>query len=288
MAPPAGSVAPPSIPGAAGPPLALSVFGPGDPDAVIVGVHGYGDHAASTFAAAARAWARHGIRTYAYDQRGFGRNASRGRWPGAAVLIADLAAVVGHVRRRHPGLPLVVVGHSMGGGVALAAGPQLAADGLVLAAPAIWGGSALNPLHRGLAWLAAATVPDRRFSGEGFVEIRASDNDRVLRALARDPLYLSPPSPREMMGLVRVMDRAAEAAPRTALPAMLLTGAHDEILPVAAVRRMFARLPGPRSSIHYSDGWHLVFRDRQAPRVWHDVAEWVLARPPPVMTADSG
>jgi alpha-beta hydrolase superfamily lysophospholipase len=265
--------------------LALSAWGPEAPRAAILAVHGFGDYGPSTFAAAARAWAARGIATYAPDQRGFGRNRSRGYWPGAEGLVDDLVAVAREIRARHPCLPLVVLGHSMGGGVALAAAPRLEADGLVLAAPAIWGGGALNPLHRAAAWIAAAVSPERRFSGRGVVRIVPSDNREALRRLARDPLYLSPPSARELMGLVRVTDLAAEAAPQARLPALLLLGDRDEIVPNDRVEAVFARVPGPRETIRYEDGWHLLFRDLQAPRVWDDVADWALAREAPACPA---
>ena len=280
--------APLTIAGAGGRALALSAWGPAEPRAVILGVHGFGDHGASTFSRPAAAWARAEIRTYAHDQRGFGRNPSHGRWPGADRLIDDLVAVTRRLRARHPDVPLAVVGHSMGGGVALAAAPDLPADGLVLAAPAIWGGAALAPHHRAAAWLAAAAVPERRFTGAGLVRIRASDNTEVLRRLAADPLYLGAPSAREMLGLVRVMDRAAAAASRARLPALLLLGARDEIAPEAPVRAVFARLPGPRRVISYANGWHLLLRDRQAPRVWRDIAAWVRALPRPRPQPPSG
>jgi alpha-beta hydrolase superfamily lysophospholipase len=252
---------------------------------VILGVHGYGDYGPSTFDAAARFWAGQGITTYAYDQRGFGRNLSFGRWPGAEALVGDLLAVARQVRARQPCLPLIVVGHSMGGGVALAAagqGPgagQLDADGVVLAAPAIWGGAELNPLHRVAAWSIAAVVPERRFTGEGIVSIQASDNIEMLRALGRDPHYLRPPSAREIFGLVRVADMAETAAANVNLPALLLLGDRDQIVPNARVRRVFGRLTGPRQVIEYPEGWHLMLRDLQAQRVWRDVADWSLAIP---------
>jgi len=269
-----------TVKGADGIPLAASVWGKEDAATVILALHGYGDYGPSTFGAAATYWATRGIRTYAYDQRGFGRNPSRGRWPGADRLIDDLRAVAGALRARHTGARLVVLGHSMGGGVALAAAPGLDADMLVLVAPAIWGGPALDPMHRAAAWAGAALMPDRRLTGRGIVRIRASDNIEALRALARDPLYLRPPSPREMMGLVRVMDRAAAAAPRVTLPALLLTGAKDEILPESAVEAVLSRLRGPRAHIRYPNGWHLLLRDCQAPRVWRDLADRVLAPDP--------
>ncbi|MEM9146186.1 MAG: alpha/beta fold hydrolase [Pseudomonadota bacterium] len=273
------------IAGEGGEPLAISRWGPATPAAVILAVHGFGDYGPSTFAQAAAHWAEEGIATYAYDQRGFGRNPSRGFWPGAEELRRDLATIARQVRARHPCRALVVVGHSMGGGVALAAAPHLAeagsADGIILAAPAIWGGDALNPLHRAAAWATAAVVPERRISGRGLVRIQPSDNIEMLRDLGRDPLYLAPPSAREILGLVRIVDRAAAAAPRADLPALLLLGTKDEIVPNSRVAEVFARLPGPRGVRRYADGWHMLFRDNQARRVWRDVADWTLLQTAP-------
>jgi len=275
--------APPPMPhltAADGSALAVSEWPAGEPRAVILAVHGFGDYGPSTFTAAARFWAGQGIATYAYDQRGFGRNISFGRWPGAAALAEDLRAVAVQLRARHPCLGLIVVGHSMGGGVVLAAAGQgLDADGLILAAPAIWGGDELNPLHRLAAWSVAALMPERRFTGKGVVEIQASDNIAMLRALGRDPRYLRPPSAREILGLVRISDMAEAAAAKVGLPALLLLGAKDEIVPEAAARRVFTRLTGPRRVIEYGQGWHMLFRDLQAERVWRDVADWSLAVP---------
>src|SRR6185503_9662832 len=120
--------------------------------AAILALHGFGDASDLTFAPAAEAWSARGIAVYALEQRGFGANASRQRWPGVEALVDDAKAAAREVRRRSPGVPLVVVGHSMGGGVALiAAAEGMDADALVLAGPAIAGGPALSEVARGAA-----------------------------------------------------------------------------------------------------------------------------------------
>ncbi|MEM6678165.1 MAG: alpha/beta fold hydrolase [Pseudomonadota bacterium] len=133
-----------NLPAADGSALPVTVWEAEAPAAVILALHGYGDHGASTFSGAASAWAAAGITTYAPDQRGFGRGVTWGRWPGAPALIDDAVALSRAVAAQHPDLPLIVLGHSMGGGVVLAAADPargdggLAADALILAAPAIW------------------------------------------------------------------------------------------------------------------------------------------------------
>lgn len=251
---------------------------PGEPRAVILALHGFGDSGALTFAAAAVEWTRQGIAVFAPDQRGFGANPSRRDWPGADQLAADATALAADLRARYPGRPLTVVGHSMGGGVALiAAARGLPADRLVLAGPAIAGGEAIGPLARGLATLAARTVPERRWTGQGFLEIRPTDNLDALAQVAADPRSFGDAASREIRGLIEVMDRAAAAAPANRLPTLTLMGAHDVLLAPADVARVAAAMPCRAGFLVYPEGWHWLFQDLQAPRVWSDVAAFARA-----------
>lgn len=253
----------------------------GPPRAVILGLHGFGDSGELTFDRAAEYWTTRGIAVYAPDQRGFGANASRKRWPGVDALVADAVATAAEVRARHPGVPLVVVGHSMGGGVALAAAAAgMDADALVLAGPAIAGGDALDPMRRTAARMASAVAPELRWTGRGVVEIRPTDNPEALRRVAGDPRHFGDPSSRELYGLVQLMDRAAAAAPAVGTPTLTLMGAHDEVLIPDRVRAVHATIPGAVGFVTYPDGWHWLFRDLQAERVWQDVADFALSARP--------
>ncbi|MBX2854100.1 MAG: lysophospholipase [Rhodobacteraceae bacterium] len=249
----------------------------GSEDFVIVAVHGYGDHATSTYAEAADGWTDAGATVYAYDQRGFGRNRSRGSWPGPDALVDDLATVIQGVAERHPDKPIVLVGHSMGGGVSLTAlgeGRVPDVDAAVLLAPAVRGGDALPTHLRLLTWLAATLMPDKRLTGSGFVEVKPTDNYDLLKKLAADPWYLKYPSPREYMGVVRLMDRAVASAPNVNIPVAVLWGANDVIIPPEAIQNALKRLPDTVDYVEYSEGWHMLLRDNQGKRVRSDVVSW--------------
>ena len=279
-APPLGAaeIAGDRIAGAARP-LALSRWDAAAPKAVVLALHGFGDYAPSTFDAAAPFWAARGISVYAYDQRGHGRNADNRIWPGAKALIADAVAVARAVRAAHPGVPLYLLGHSMGGGVALAAaGAGADVDGLILAAPAVWGGAEIAFPYRAAAWAGALVLPDKRWTGEDVVTIQATDNIPLLRRLGRDPMVIGAPSSREFMGLIRLMDRAVDAAPRVTQPALVLYGDRDEVTPPDPVEAAFNALAGEKTFRRYPEGWHLLFRDLQASNVWVDVADWIEDR----------
>lgn len=258
--------------------LVMHRFAPdGAPRAVILALHGYGDAGDLTYRRAAAAWTARGIAVYAPDQRGFGSNPSRRHWPGVDLLADDAIHHARALRSRYPDLPLTVVGHSMGGGVALtAAALGLDADGLVLGGPAIAGGDALGGVSRTAARLLASALPDRRWTGEGIVEIQPSDNLEALRAVGADPRHYGDPSSRELYGLVLLMDRAAEAAPSVRIPTLVLMGARDEILRPRDVEKIALRIPTLTRFVLYPRGWHWLFRDLQAPRVWADTGDFAL------------
>ena len=85
----------------------------------MLGLHGFGDYR-KAWDEPAEIWAKDGITTYAYDQRGFGASPTRGRWPGTEALVDD-AKTMTLLRGKYPGVPLYIAGESMGGAVALVA-----------------------------------------------------------------------------------------------------------------------------------------------------------------------
>jgi acylglycerol lipase len=274
------AIAPGFVQTAAGERLALKSWPArnGAPRAVLLALHGFGDSGEETFRGAAEYWAERGILTYAPDQRGFGANPSFKRWPGPDALIGDAVAVSRAVRAAHPGLPLVVVGESMGGGVALAAAAHgLEADGLVLSGPAIAGGEVVSPVVRAGGWVLASALPDRRWTGGGVVRIRPTDNVDALISASRNPYAYGSASSRELYGLLRLMDRAAAAAPHVRTPTLTLIGANDAITRPEGVRTIASRIPGSVQIVEYPEGWHWLFRDLQAERVWADVAAFALS-----------
>jgi len=86
------------------------------PWTVLVALHGMNDYS-NAFDQAAQYWAFYGVATYAYDQRGFGASARPGIWSSADTMVADLTDAVDAAAARHPGVPIYLLGESMGGAV---------------------------------------------------------------------------------------------------------------------------------------------------------------------------
>lgn len=248
------------------------------PRAVIVALHGMSDYS-EAFDLPGPWWAAHGIETYAYDQRGFGRAPSPGLWAGAEVMRQDLDDLVDAARAKHRGVPVLVLGESMGGSVALTAlaserPPHV--DGVILVAPAVWSRADMPLSYRAALWLAAHTVPWMNFSGEG-LHIVACDNIEVLRKLSRDPVYQHSARADQVYGLVNMMDQARRAPAHLGdpPPILLLYGAKDQVIPAKPTEAVAVAL-GSRAEVRrYDNGYHMLLRDLEGERVWAEIAAWI-------------
>ena len=273
--------------------LPLRVWRPEGPVvAVLVALHGFNDYS-NAFATVGPVFARHGILTYAYDQRGFGATIQPGLWPGTETLIADLQAVTEVLLRQHPGVPLYLLGESMGGAVVMSAladpvppeSPLARVAGAVLVAPAVWGRETMGLLPRLALAVTNALVPNLTLTAPKALHVRPSDNDEMLRAYGRDPLVLKATRVDTINGLVELMGRALASAPRFHSPALVLYGAHDQILPHAAIERMLSSLPRHHQSIAiYRDGWHMLLRDRHGGVVVDDIVAWLRTPAAPLLS----
>jgi alpha-beta hydrolase superfamily lysophospholipase len=249
--------------------------------AVILALHGFNDYA-KAFESAGEWWAERGILTYAFDQRGFGRAPYRGLWAGTDRLASDVTDAVDALRRRHRDLPVYLLGSSMGGAVVVAAvtgdePPEV--DGVILAAPAVWARSTMPAYQRAALWFGATFLPWMTVSGAD-LDILASDNIEMLRALGRDPLVIKETRVDAVAGLTDLMGTALEAAPRLDGPALILYGEKDEVIPWPPTRTFWSTLPEAGGGTDhrlalYDDGWHMLLRDLQAEVVWRDIAAWI-------------
>ncbi|MBF7729654.1 alpha/beta hydrolase [Pseudomonas sp. N040] len=95
------------------------------PRAIVMLAHGLAEHGAR-YARLGEALTAHGFDLFALDQRGHGRSAEQGllgHYADAAgweKVVGDLASLNHHIRQQHPGLPIFLLGHSMGSYISLA------------------------------------------------------------------------------------------------------------------------------------------------------------------------
>jgi alpha-beta hydrolase superfamily lysophospholipase len=251
------------------------------PRAIVVALHGMSDYS-EAFDMPGPQWAKDGITTYAYDQRGFGAAPDPGVWAGSDAMRQDLDDFVDAARAKYPGVPVYALGESMGGAVALSSladahPPHV--DGVVLIAPAVWSRDDMPWSYRAALWLAAHVVPWMHVSGNG-LHIVACDNIAVLRKLSRDPLFQHDARADQVHGLVDLMDEARQAPAHLTEPPpiLFLYGANDQVIPAKPTEAVIAAL-GPRAEVHRdANGYHMLLRDLDGAVQSQIVADWIEKR----------
>jgi alpha-beta hydrolase superfamily lysophospholipase len=121
----------------------------------------------------------------------------------------------------------------------------------------------------------AHTLPWFRLTGRG-LQIQASDNVEMLRALGRDPLFIKETRSDAIWGLSLLMQEALDAAPNLRAPTLLLYGDKDEVVRPDAFEELETRLAHSTRLARYPNGWHLLFRDLGREAVFKDALAWML------------
>lgn len=248
--------------------------------AVLIALHGFNDYSRA-FEMPGTYFRARRIACYAYDQRGFGLAPQPGLWAGLRSYTGDLKQFTTSVRQQHPGVPVYILGESMGAAVAIVAvtdddPPE--ADALILSAPAVWARSTMPWYQRALLETTAYTMPGLTLTGEG-LDVIASDNIEMLRGLGRDPWVIKATRVDAIYGLVDLMDTAMDRIPRLNLPTLVLVGDRDQIIPKEPFALMVRNLRQPPVRVaRYPHGYHLLLRDLQAEHPWRDIVAWVQDR----------
>jgi alpha-beta hydrolase superfamily lysophospholipase len=249
-------------------------------------VHGFNDYSKSFERLAQHLVAETQAKVYAYDQRGFGANPQPGVWPGSEELINNLRHIAAQLRERYPGLPLTVIGESMGGAVVLVAAgetPGLAADQLILKAPAVWGAQSM-PLYQRLSLHTMNLIaPEMSFTGRGLpsLGIRPTNDPEVSRDLSRDPLVIKATRVSSLAGVTELMGRAQTQINLPSQRTLVLYGLRDKIIPPQPVCDWLTNLNSVSPAtlkadvIVYKEGWHMLTRQLSARETLEDIAHWM-------------
>jgi alpha-beta hydrolase superfamily lysophospholipase len=252
---------------------------PGAARAALAIVHGLGEHS-GRYQGLAQALAAQGIAVYALDQRGFGRSeGQRGyinRWD---EFMHDLGAFIDLIQEAEAGLPVFLLGHSLGGVIALdyALRRPQGLRGVIASAPALIQ-TAISPVKVVIAKLLSRTLP--RFTmGSGLNLDLISRDQELVRQTKADPLSHQVGTPRIATESFAAQERTLENAHRFPLPLLLIHGDADGLVPLLASQTFYEHMQGPdKQLIVYPGGYHESHNDLHRQQVYADIAAWISDR----------
>jgi alpha-beta hydrolase superfamily lysophospholipase len=244
------------------------------PHAIACVMHGLGEHG-GRYVAMAEVLAERGITLMALDSRGHGRSdGKRGHTPSYEMLLSDIELLIKLVEARHPGLPVFLYGHSLGGNLvinyALRRDAHLA--GIVATGP--WLG-----LTKDLSWkrsffgrLVEPFWPSLTFSTNS----DRDDEDKEARADLDPELFHDFISLRMLLSARRAGRWAAKHADRLRIPTLLI---HGELDPVTSpqITKQFGARAGELCTVEILSGmYHNVHEEDD--QVVRRIADWLIYR----------
>lgn len=250
------------------------------PRGVVVLAHGYGEHA-RRYDHVAERFGRAGLTMYALDHRGHGRaGGKRVRVRHMKEFVADYRTLVQTARKENPGIPLIVLGHSMGGGIAFAYGVQHPGeyDLMVLSGPAIAAHTGVSKVKAVLGKAVGSILPDLPI--EQIDADAVSRDPQVVADYKADPLVYRGKVPAGIGKALLVVGESMERkAPGITAPILVVHGEDDQLVSAEGSRRLVACIGSKDVELKvYPELYHEVFNEPERDQVLDDVTSWIQAR----------
>lgn len=247
-----------------------------DPEAVVVVVHGLAEHCGRYNDVAAQL-NRMNYTVYRFDHRGHGiSGGERGYVDNFQDLIEDADAVVALAASENPGVPIFMLGHSMGGFITAAYAinyPDKLA-GQILSGAAVILQPAMEPLKElDFNAMARQMVPNS-------LSAQICRDPQVVRAYDEDPLVLKEFA-FKLVGEVFIKGALwlMESMPAYRYPCLILHGGADQIVTPEASRYMHNHIGADDKTLRIYDGlYHEILNEPEKERVIADICQWISAR----------
>jgi alpha-beta hydrolase superfamily lysophospholipase len=249
----------------------------GDPQAVVMLIHGLGEHS-GRYAPVADTLTAAGYGVHALDHRGHGKSDGKRTFVKSYdEFMSDLVQFRALVEGEHPGVPLVVLGHSMGGNLAVGhtLDHQQGITGLALSGAALQVGSDLSPGKLRAFRIIAKIAPG--FRPEGLSADAISRDPAVVTAYKNDPLvYTGKISAGLGAALIGAMGRFPTRYHELTLPIVVMHGTDDQLASIEGSEALAAAAVNAQVTTHFYDGlYHEIFNEPEQALVLADLVSWI-------------
>ena len=245
--------------------------------AVLALLHGYGEHG-GRYRELAVELAERGLAVHVYDLRGHGRSGGRrGHVKRFSEYLDDTAVYLDAVRREDPGLPLFLLGHSMGGLVAALFAEQRADGlaGLILSAPFLRIAIEVPPLKVRAARVASLVAPTLDI-GNPVDAAGLSHDEAVVTAYRTDPLNHYKATARWAAEVLVAQRAALASAAAITLPLLVMYGEADPVADPGGARELFAEVASAdKTERAYPGYYHEIFNEAGRGAPIADLVAWL-------------
>jgi alpha-beta hydrolase superfamily lysophospholipase len=244
--------------------------------AVVGLVHGLGEHCAR-YDHVAEAFNARGYAVVGLDLRGHGcSDGRRGHARNFDLPMADISLLLEKAGERHPRLPLILYGHSLGGSLAIRFALQQRAklDGLIATSPL------LRLAHDPPGWKTGLLKLLNTLGIQGGIPSGLDDKAlardiNVVRTYRNDPLTHNRITPAMAVGMIRAGEWNIEHAAQFACPLLLMHGDADRITSSDASKIFAGRAGGNCTLKIWEGGFHELHNEPEKRAVLAYMLDWL-------------
>jgi alpha-beta hydrolase superfamily lysophospholipase len=250
-----------------------------DPRAILLVVHGLGEHC-GRYMNVVNHFVPRGYAVYGLDHIGHGKSdGTRVYVERFNDFIEPLKAYFDMLQGWHPGKPVFLVGHSMGGliGSVYLLEHQDELKGAVLSAPAVKVADNISPATITLGKVLSGILPK---TGILALDATAISKDQaVVSAYVNDPLvYTGKVTARLAAEMLSAMQRVTAEAASIHIPILLLQGSADRLVDPGGAKMLYEKASTPDKTLKVYEGlYHEVFNEPERQQVFKDMEAWLEA-----------
>jgi acylglycerol lipase len=250
----------------------------GDPRAVIAVAHGAGEHS-SRYAHVAARLVSEGYAVYALDHRGHGRSdGTRAQIDRMDKVVADLDSLIVLAAAAHRDVPVILLGHSMGGAISLCytMRHQSRLRALMLSGPLAALDAASPPVRLIASVLSALTPGLPLFAVDPSL---VSRDPAVVQAYVSDPLVHHGKLPvRTIAELAGAVQSFPDGVRAITIPTLIMYGTADQLCPPAGSKMLAERIGATDITVKPYEGlYHEILNEPEQDQVLDDMCGWLAA-----------
>jgi acylglycerol lipase len=248
---------------------------------IVAIVHGYAEHC-NRYSHVATNLVEQGFSVHSFDLRGHGKSSGDRCYVDAfSDYLKDLDRFLTEIRQHHPERELFLLGHSMGGAIALRyiLDYQPAIRGLILSAPFL-GSRAEDfpaPVVASIELLSQflPKLPSIRVDSS-----QISSDPAIVQAYRTDPLVSTAKMPlRTLAEIFSNIHQIKQRQQAIALPILIMHGTADGLAHVSHSERLYAGISSVDKTLKLYPGlYHEIFNEPDRSRVFTDLNKWLTAQ----------
>ncbi len=251
----------------------------GDPKAILLVVHGLAEHS-GRYLNVVNYFVPRGYAVYGLDHLGHGKSdGTRVYLERFSDFLEPLKTYFDMIQGWHPGKPVFLVGHSMGGLIASVylLEHQNELKGAVLSAPAVKVSETISPATIMLGKVLSSILPKAGLLALDATTI--SKDKAVVSAYIHDPLvHTGKVTARLAAEMLSAMQRVTAEAATLQLPILLLQGSQDRLIDPGGAKMLYEKARTTDKTLKIYEGlYHEVFNEPEREQVLMDVETWLQA-----------